>query len=136
MRLLAATKGAGHEIVAPKALRLGTGRDRAHARVHRLPQRTISHDWAKLPNASAEVVPNVHPGRLSPRHRLSPVVAFFLALLGFRQVAVTGRRLELWAVPDSPVPISVPTPPTGGHLPVGAGGATAGGSIPSSVNNA
>ena len=42
------------------------------------------------------------------RHRLSPVVAFRLVLLGFRQAAVTGRHLELWAVPDSPVPISVP----------------------------
>ena len=38
------------------------GRDRAHARIHRLPK-TIARDWAKLPNASAEVVPNVHPAR-------------------------------------------------------------------------
>jgi acetoin utilization deacetylase AcuC-like enzyme len=63
-RLLAAAKSAGHQVHAPKAH--GTA---PAASVH-TPQyldflQTIARDWAKLPNASAEVVPNVHPARYS-----------------------------------------------------------------------
>jgi acetoin utilization deacetylase AcuC-like enzyme len=61
-RLLSAAKGAGHEVQAPK-----TYGSAPAAAVH-TPQyldflQTIARDWAKLPNASAEVVPNVHPAR-------------------------------------------------------------------------
>jgi len=61
-RLLAAVKSASHDILAPKSY--GTT---PAAAVH-TPQyldflQTIARDWAKLPNASAEVVPNVHPAR-------------------------------------------------------------------------
>ena len=61
-RLLAAATGAGHEVVAPH--HHGTA---PAASVH-TPEyldflETIARDWAKLPNASAEVVPNVHPAR-------------------------------------------------------------------------
>ena len=61
-RLLAAAKDAGHEVQAPKAYGSAPA-----ASVH-TPQyldflQTIARDWAKLPNASAEVVPNVHPAR-------------------------------------------------------------------------
>src|SRR4029453_15006279 len=61
-RLLAAAKGAGHEVVAAKAH--GSAPPES---VHTLQYidflKTIARDWAKLPNASAEVVPNVHPAR-------------------------------------------------------------------------
>jgi acetoin utilization deacetylase AcuC-like enzyme len=61
-RLLAAAKGAGHEIMSPKA------HGSAPAETVHTPEyidflKTIARDWAKLPNASAEVVPNVHPAR-------------------------------------------------------------------------
>ena len=61
-RLLAAAKSAGHQVHAPKAYGSAPA-----ASVH-TPQyldflQTIARDWAKLPNASAEVVPNVHPAR-------------------------------------------------------------------------
>jgi acetoin utilization deacetylase AcuC-like enzyme len=63
--LLAAASGAGHEVVGPKAY--GTA---PAASVHTADYidflQTISREWAKLPGASAEVVPNVHPGRLTP----------------------------------------------------------------------
>jgi acetoin utilization deacetylase AcuC-like enzyme len=59
-RLLAAAKGAGHEVVA------ATAHGAAPAETVHTPEyidflKTIARDWAKLPNASAEVVPNVHP---------------------------------------------------------------------------
>lgn len=61
-RLLAAAKEGGHEIVASKTY--GTG---PAATVH-TPEyldflQIAARDWAKLPNASAEVLPNVHPAR-------------------------------------------------------------------------
>ena len=61
-RLLAAATAAGHPVEPPRALRVATV-----AAVH-TPEyidflRTIATEWAKLPNASAEVVPNVHPAR-------------------------------------------------------------------------
>jgi acetoin utilization deacetylase AcuC-like enzyme len=61
-RLLSAAKGAGHDVLAPK-----TYGSAPAATVH-TPQyldflQTIARDWAKLPNASAEVVPNIHPAR-------------------------------------------------------------------------
>ncbi|MFZ5782442.1 MAG: histone deacetylase family protein [Pseudomonadota bacterium] len=61
-RLLSAARGAGHEVVDARALGAAPA-----ARVH-TPEyldflQTIARDWAKLPNASAEVVPNVHPAR-------------------------------------------------------------------------
>jgi acetoin utilization deacetylase AcuC-like enzyme len=61
-RLLAAAKVAGHEVIAPKAYGSGPA-----AAVH-TPQyldflQTIARDWAKLPNAGPEVVPNMHPAR-------------------------------------------------------------------------
>src|SRR4029453_143023 len=61
-RLLAAAKGASHEIVAANA----HGAPPAGA-LHP-PEyidflKTIARDWAKLPNASVEVMPNVHPAR-------------------------------------------------------------------------
>ena len=61
-RLLAAAKGAGHEIVAPKSF--GTA---PAAAVH-TPEyidflQIAAREWAKLPGAGPEVVPNVHPAR-------------------------------------------------------------------------
>ena len=61
-RLLAAATGAGHEVMAPRSY--GT----APAATIHTPDyldflQTIARDWAELPNASAEVVPNVHPAR-------------------------------------------------------------------------
>jgi acetoin utilization deacetylase AcuC-like enzyme len=61
-RLLAAAKGAGHEVMPPKA------HGAAPAATVHTPEyldflQTIAREWAKLPNASAEVVPNVHPAR-------------------------------------------------------------------------
>ena len=61
-RLLAAATAARHEVLGPKAY------GNAPASTVHTPQyldflQTIAHEWAKLPNASAEVVPNVHPAR-------------------------------------------------------------------------
>jgi acetoin utilization deacetylase AcuC-like enzyme len=61
-RLLAAAKGDKHEVMAPRAF----GNVPAAA-IH-TPEyldflQTIARDWAQLPNASAEVVPNMHPAR-------------------------------------------------------------------------
>jgi len=61
-RLLEAAKGAGHEITGPKAFGLPPVQA-----IHR-PEyidflQIAAREWAKLPGASAEVVPNVHPAR-------------------------------------------------------------------------
>src|SRR5262245_9114661 len=61
-RLLAAATDAGHEVVAPAA------HGSAPAATVHTPEyidflQTISREWAKLPGASAEVLPNVHPAR-------------------------------------------------------------------------
>src|SRR5690349_24539699 len=61
-RLLAAAKDAGHEVIAAKAHGIGPV-----AGVH-TPEyldflQIAARDWAKLPSASAEVMPNVHPAR-------------------------------------------------------------------------
>jgi acetoin utilization deacetylase AcuC-like enzyme len=61
-RLLAAAKAAGHQVHAPKVY--GTAPAASVHTPHYLDfLQTIARDWAKLPNASAEVVPNVHPAR-------------------------------------------------------------------------
>ena len=61
-RLLAAATGAGHEITAPRAFGPGPA-----AAVHTANYldflQTAAREWAKLPGASDEVVPNVHPAR-------------------------------------------------------------------------
>ncbi len=61
-RLLAAAMSAGHKITGSKAYGAAPA-----ASVHTADYidflQTISRDWAKLPGASAEVVPNVHPAR-------------------------------------------------------------------------
>ena len=61
-RLLAAATGAGHEISAPRAFGPGPA-----AAVHTANYldflQTAAREWAKLPGASDEVVPNVHPAR-------------------------------------------------------------------------
>jgi acetoin utilization deacetylase AcuC-like enzyme len=61
-RLLAAARDAGHEIVAPKSFGASPA-----ASVH-TPEyldflQIAAHEWAKLPGAGPEVVPNVHPTR-------------------------------------------------------------------------
>ncbi|WP_422000658.1 histone deacetylase family protein [Reyranella sp.] len=61
-RLLAAATAAGHAVEAPAAHGMAPA-----ATVH-TPEyldflQTVARDWAKLPGASAEVVPNVHPAR-------------------------------------------------------------------------
>jgi acetoin utilization deacetylase AcuC-like enzyme len=61
-RLLVAATGAGHQVMAPSA----QGEAPA-ASVHR-PEyldflKVAAREWAKLPGASAEVTPNVHPAR-------------------------------------------------------------------------
>jgi hypothetical protein len=64
-RLLAAAKDAGHEVIDARAYGAAPA-----ASVHTADYidflQTIARDWAKLPGASTEVVPNVHPERLSP----------------------------------------------------------------------
>ena len=80
-RLLAAARSAGHEILAPKA------HGAAPAATVHTPEyldflQTIARDWAKLANASAEVVPNVHPGRLTPSP-LIPAGGVFPCSIGF-----------------------------------------------------
>lgn len=62
IRLLAAAKGAGHEVHPPAGLGAAPA-----AAVH-TPEyldflQTAARDWAKLPGASDEVVPNMHPAR-------------------------------------------------------------------------
>lgn len=61
-RLLAAAQGAGHEVIASKTYGAAPA-----ATVH-TPEyldflQIAAREWAKLPNASAEVVPNMHPAR-------------------------------------------------------------------------
>ena len=61
-RLLAAAQGAKHEVIAPRSYGAAPA-----ASIH-TPEyidflQTIAQEWSKLPNASAEVVPNVHPAR-------------------------------------------------------------------------
>ena len=68
-RLLAAATSAGHKIVGPKAYG-ATPAASVHTADYIDFLQTVSRDWAKLPGASAEVVPNVHPGRLT----LSPPI--------------------------------------------------------------
>lgn len=61
-RLLAAATGAGHEVIAPRDFGPGPA-----ASVHTPDYidflQTAAREWAKLPGASDEVVPNVHPAR-------------------------------------------------------------------------
>ena len=61
-RLLQAATGAGHEVIAPKTFGSGPA-----ALVHTPDYidflQVAAREWAKLPDASAEVVPNVHPAR-------------------------------------------------------------------------
>lgn len=61
-RLLAAAKGAGHEILAPQSFG-----EAPAASIH-TPEyidflQTAARDWARLTGAGPEVVPNVHPAR-------------------------------------------------------------------------
>ena len=62
-RLLAAAKDAGHEIIAPESLRRRAGRERAHAPSTSTSCKPSRATGRSCPNASAEVVPNVHPAR-------------------------------------------------------------------------
>ena len=61
-RLLAAAQGAGHQVMAPRSYGAAPA-----ASVHTPDYidflRTAAREWAKLPGASSEVVPNVHPAR-------------------------------------------------------------------------
>jgi acetoin utilization deacetylase AcuC-like enzyme len=61
-RLLAAATGAGHQVIGAGAYGAAPA-----ASVHTADYidflQTISREWTKLPGASAEVVPNVHPAR-------------------------------------------------------------------------
>ena len=61
-RLLAAATAAGHAIVGSKA-HGATPAASVHTADYIDFLQTASRDWAKLPGASAEVVPNVHPAR-------------------------------------------------------------------------
>ena len=61
-RLLAAAKSAGHEVLAPQAHGAAPA-ESVHTPEYIDFLKTIARDWAKLPNASTEVVPNVHPAR-------------------------------------------------------------------------
>ncbi|HEY6981654.1 histone deacetylase family protein [Reyranella sp.] len=62
IRLLAAAQGAGHEVIAAKVHGMGPA-----AAVHTPDYldflQIAALEWVKLANASAEVVPNVHPAR-------------------------------------------------------------------------
>src|SRR5258708_4293656 len=61
-RLLAAATSAGHKLVGAKAYG-ATPAASVHTADYIDFLQTVSRDWAKLPGASAEVVPNVHPAR-------------------------------------------------------------------------
>ena len=61
-RLLAAAKDAGHQVMAPEA-HGSKPAESIHTPEYLDFLKTIARDWAKLPNTSAEVVPNVHPAR-------------------------------------------------------------------------
>jgi acetoin utilization deacetylase AcuC-like enzyme len=61
-RLLAAAKAAGHEVDAPRAYGMAPA-ETVHAPEYLDFLQVAARDWAKLPTASAEVVPNVHPAR-------------------------------------------------------------------------
>ena len=61
-RLLAAAKGAGHQVMAPQP-HGSKPAESVHTPEYLDFLKTIARDWAKLPNTSAEVVPNVHPAR-------------------------------------------------------------------------
>jgi len=61
-RLLAAATGAGHAITAPKAFGPGPAAS-VHTPDYLDFLQTAAREWAKLPGASDEVVPNVHPAR-------------------------------------------------------------------------
>ena len=83
-RLLAAAKGAGHDIVSAKA------HGSAPAETVHTPEyvdflKTIAHDWAKLPNASTEVVPGLMSKILAVAGELPP-----------RRIALDVNRL-LWS---------------------------------------
>jgi acetoin utilization deacetylase AcuC-like enzyme len=61
-RLLAAAKDARHEVVAPKAYGAAPA-ETVHTPHYIDFLQTAAIEWAKLPGASAEVVPNMHPAR-------------------------------------------------------------------------
>ncbi len=61
-RLLTAATGAGHEITAPKEFGPGPAAS-VHTPDYLDFLQTAAREWAKLPGASDEVVPNVHPAR-------------------------------------------------------------------------
>lgn len=61
-RLLGAVQGKGHAIVAPDALPAGVV-EAVHPADYLAFLRDGPAEWAKLPGAAAEIVPNVHPNR-------------------------------------------------------------------------
>ena len=61
-RLLAAAKDAGHDITAPKSFGLGPVQA-VHTPEYIDFLQVAAREWAKLPGAGPEVVPNVHPAR-------------------------------------------------------------------------
>jgi acetoin utilization deacetylase AcuC-like enzyme len=70
-QLLAAAKTAGHEIVAPRACG-SVPAEQVHTPEYLDFLRTIARDWAGLPGASAEVIPNIHPARYPATYPKSP----------------------------------------------------------------
>ncbi len=61
-RLLAAATSAGHDVIAPRAFGSGPA-SLVHTPDYLDFLQTAARDWAKLPGASDEVVPNMHPAR-------------------------------------------------------------------------
>jgi acetoin utilization deacetylase AcuC-like enzyme len=61
-RLLAAAKEAGHDVVAPRTCGMAPAAT-VHAPEYLDFLQIAAREWAKLPGASAEVLPNVHPAR-------------------------------------------------------------------------
>src|SRR5258708_31167032 len=70
-RLLAAATSAGHKIVGSKVYG-ATPAASVHTADYIDFLQTISREWAKLPGASAEVVPHLHPARYPPACPLAP----------------------------------------------------------------
>jgi len=61
-RLLQAAKGAGHEIIAPRSFGPGPAAS-VHSPDYIDFLQIAAREWAKLPGAGPEVVPNMHPAR-------------------------------------------------------------------------
>lgn len=69
-RLLSAATAAGHQVMAPASYGQGPA-ETVHTADYLDFLQIASREWAKLPGASAEVIPNVHPSRYPATYPMS-----------------------------------------------------------------